>query len=130
VVVGTDSTLNHTFTLDATYSITLNVADGCGNVYTSSQTVNVLNTSLSTLRTAKISVYPSPANQYVNVSGLTGVAQIEIATVNGQAVKQVSNDFDKVKVFQINTSELVNGVYFIKTVTTQGVKVVKFDVAR
>ncbi|MCC7050816.1 MAG: T9SS type A sorting domain-containing protein, partial [Bacteroidia bacterium] len=128
-VAGTDTVLNHTFTLDGTYSVTLNVTDGCGNVYTSTQTVNVLNTSLSVLRNTKLAVYPSPANQYINVTGLTGTVLVEVATINGQVVKQVSNDFGKTAILQINTNELINGVYFVKVVSTQGVKTIKFSVA-
>lgn len=63
-----------------------------------------------------INLYPNPANQSVQISlnSFKGDAKIEIFDLNGRLMKSFKTDADH---FEINVSDLVNGLYIIKART-------------
>lgn len=75
----------------------------------------------------KVITYPNPANNEVNiyVNGGYEMSSYQIYNLAGQQVKQ---GYASGKSTQINISELLNGVYFVKVITDGGVvtkKIVK-----
>lgn len=59
----------------------------------------------------EIKVYPSPANNYVKVSGLNRAEKFSLYTVLGQEIKNGLTTNNQ----EINISNLASGVYFLKT---------------
>ena len=59
-----------------------------------------------------IQIYPNPARDYINIIGIENAETIEILSIMGKTIKLFKrNDIDNQ--FQINTSDLQNGVYII-----------------
>ena len=67
-----------------------------------------------------ISIYPNPATDILNVSGVEGVTSLVINDINGRTIKTV-NDASS-----INVSDLNAGVYFINITTENGNVTKKF----
>lgn len=67
-----------------------------------------------------ISIYPNPATDVLNVSGVEGVTSLVINDINGRTIKTV-NDASS-----INVSDLNAGVYFINITTDNGNVTKKF----
>jgi hypothetical protein len=63
------------------------------------------------------------------INGINSIATIEIVSTSGQLMRQITNDFTQIATIQVNTADLVNGVYFVRIITQEGVKVIKIDVA-
>jgi len=76
--------------------------------------------STNDILNTKLSVYPNPVNNMVNVSNSLNVLMnsVSITDINGRVVKNVvlSNVSDA----QINVAELNTGVYFLKIETNEG----------
>lgn len=75
----------------------------------------------------KVITYPNPANNEVNiyVNGGYEMSAYQVYNLAGQQIKQ---GYASGKTTQINISELLNGVYFVKVITDGGVvtkKIVK-----
>ncbi len=67
----------------------------------------------------KLSVYPNPTVNTVNVTSTAGVlSNVEISDINGRIVKNVK--IDNVNESQISVSELNTGVYMMKITSDQG----------
>lgn len=66
---------------------------------------------------ANVSVYPNPATDFINVSGLTEDATIQIFALNGQLVKTVDLAVGTAKVA---IDDLNAGAYIVKATTASG----------
>ncbi|MEA1875067.1 MAG: T9SS type A sorting domain-containing protein [Bacteroidota bacterium] len=76
-----------------------------------SQTVYVeINNSISTSNFAEISIYPSPAQNYLKIEGISN-AEIQIYNSTGKSVLQI-NDYQENQ--PIDVSDFANGIYLIK----------------
>ena len=74
-----------------------------------------------------VSIYPIPANDAVNVKMNTTIRQIGILSINGQ---QVSSSIVNNKEAVLNTSELSNGIYFLRIETTNGITMKKIQISK
>ncbi|MDH7447529.1 BspA family leucine-rich repeat surface protein [Aquimarina sp. 2201CG14-23] len=94
-----------------TYTIYYNATDTSGNMATEvTRTVNVVPVlSIEDLELDQVVITPNPANSYFQISGLSDAADINIYTVNGVMLKQIS----VTKIHRINIQELPVGVYFV-----------------
>ncbi len=72
------------------------------------------------------SIYPNPATEVVNVNSDYSITNIEMLNYVGQTVYNKQNV--DTKAAKINVSGLLNGVYFVKVTTTQGIRTVKITV--
>lgn len=79
----------------------------------------LLGTNTVSVESSKLSVYPNPAKDYVNItnSGSTIVEKVTIVDVNGRVVKTVTSNSNDVR---INISDLNTGVYFMNINTNEG----------
>lgn len=69
----------------------------------------VLNSSISSIENISANVWPNPTTEFVNIDlDLSDVKIVFIYNVEGQLVKQVSNDWNK-----INVSEMEAGIYYM-----------------
>jgi hypothetical protein len=132
VLSGNDTTLTKTFTQDGSYTIKLVVEGTCGAIDTTTQTVNIINTSLvNASNVIAVSVSPNPANSVVNVTA-AGIksAQILITNLNGQIVSESVVDFSVERVASVNTAEIAKGVYFVKVVSNKATSVTRLVINR
>jgi hypothetical protein len=70
--------------------------------------------------TVNVSLYPNPATDVLNVSGVENVTSLVINDINGRTIKTVNN------ITSINVSDLNAGVYFINITTENGNVTKKF----
>ncbi len=77
--------------------------------------------------TTNFSVYPNPATEVVNIKSSDNITNIEIMNYLGQTVYTKQNVDNKTA--KINVTGLMNGVYFVKVTTTQGIRTVKITVS-
>lgn len=76
--------------------------------------------STADFASSRLSVYPNPANNIVNISNNENILinKVSIVDINGRIVK--SSIFGGVASTQINISELNSGVYFMNIDTNEG----------
>ncbi len=76
-----------------------------------------------TLTTTKnITVYPNPFTNQITVSSETGLQKIELFHANGQVINNVSISD---KEFTLETSQLMNGIYFLQVTSLDGMEIIK-----
>lgn len=76
--------------------------------------------NFNTISTSKLSVYPNPVNNIVNISNTENllITKVSITDINGRTVKTVNTD--GVVETQINVAELNAGIYFMNIDTNEG----------
>lgn len=73
----------------------------------------------------KIKIYPNPANDFIQISGIESLnSNIIIVSINGKKIKEYK--FSELSEGKININNLSKGVYFIKVIEGQKVIVSKF----
>ena len=109
---------SHTYTATGTYDIELTVnRDTCVEVYTES--IVVINTSgISTFSDGPaVEIWPNPATDYLHIASAAEVYRVEIYNSIGQtAINSLNNE----KLLNINISDYLPGVYFVRITTSQG----------
>ena len=114
------------FTDDVIYTVTAQ-----GGIVTQPWTVIVdILTGVNDLNeNEKVTIYPNPANDVVNVKMNATISQIEIINLDGQLLLQsvFNNNNNEVTV---NTSGLNNGIYFLRIVTSDGAIMKKFQIIK
>ncbi|MCF8302127.1 MAG: T9SS type A sorting domain-containing protein [Bacteroidales bacterium] len=90
-----------------------------------SNTVEVTITGIDDVEAGKLSIYPVPANDFVNVESDVTVKSVRVMNHVGQLV--YSNDATD-KQFRINVSDFDAGVYFIQLETETGVVTKKISI--
>jgi len=79
-------------------------------------------TSTRELSSSNISIYPNPAEDVLNLTGVAEGTVIEIYNVNGQVQSQSIYSEGEV----INTQDLSAGIYFLRVINAQGNTNIKF----
>jgi len=74
---------------------------------------------------AILNVYPNPANENVNIVSLSKIKKISVNNLNGQTVLNTEAD---AYYYNLNTSELTTGVYFLQVETEKGTILKKLSV--
>lgn len=71
---------------------------------------------------SEVSIYPNPTNSVVNIKSSNEIKYLEIYDVSGRLVQtSLVNNLDSI----INISDRANGIYYLKVVTSEGIKVEK-----
>lgn len=65
-----------------------------------------------------LNIYPNPATSEISVSG-TGIKAIIFTNLMGQNIKTIDNPSQQ-ETLQINTSEMMRGIYLMQCTTTEG----------
>lgn len=80
--------------------------------------------SVDELNTIPFEIYPNPATNHINITGLTvkNNAAINIVDVTGKIIYQTSITQTNQ---QINISHFANGIYFLQVSATNGTKTIK-----
>ena len=66
-------------------------------------------------------LYPNPSNQFVNISGLTSNARISVFNVSGKLMLTETGN-------KVNTSSLIEGIYFVQINTGKTIQTLKLAV--
>jgi len=74
-----------------------------------------------------ISVFPNPASEWLNINCGIPVNQLSVSDLSGRNVLQTRPGGDAM---QVDISGLAPGMYFLQLVTSRGMAVRKFMVAR
>ena len=72
--------------------------------------------------TQNVNVYPNPFSNQITVSSETGLQKIELFHANGQVIENTSVSG---KEFTLETSQLMNGVYFLQVTNLVGMEIIK-----
>ena len=67
------------------------------------------------LEIKNVTIYPNPAREEVTVTGASNITFAIIYDIQGREILSVSNS-DGLSIFNINTSKLSKGAYFIKLI--------------
>jgi hypothetical protein len=94
-----------------TYSVTDNF--GCNYDTTISVVVNNCTDIENILNNKEFSICPNPAKDYIQIQSDKSINNIEILSVDGKLVKQITINNNS-----FNISDLDNGVYFVKVGNT------------
>ncbi len=78
-------------------------------------------TGIEVFNDSKISIYPNPATNWLNISSEKEILNAEIINIDGQLVKTISGNFNN-----IGIGDLSNGVYFVNIHTENGTETLKF----
>ncbi|MCG8581960.1 MAG: T9SS type A sorting domain-containing protein, partial [Bacteroidales bacterium] len=73
-------------------------------------------TSIINQKQNKISVYPNPAADVINIQSGIALKSVNIFTVGGVMVKSVEGE----SITQVNIAEIARGVYVVKTIDVNG----------
>ena len=113
---------------NTTYTVVGTNASGCTDTVT--KTIKTINctTGINYVGAYNdILVYPNPANNILFVGCKEKVSQMYITDILGNKIKQFVMDAEMVS---LDVSSLSNGVYFINTITSNGLSTKKFVMQR
>ncbi|HEY9123072.1 MAG TPA: alpha-amylase family glycosyl hydrolase [Bacteroidales bacterium] len=82
-----------------------------------------IRTAINSVDATKISIYPNPASDYINISSGSPIKSIDIYDINGRIVLKSVNIVDSESV---NVSNLKSGLYFVNAYTSKGTIKAKF----
>ncbi|MDB3907163.1 PKD domain-containing protein [Crocinitomicaceae bacterium] len=117
--------VNHTYSANNTYTITLIVTDDCG-ADTTTQTVTVSTIGLLDLEGETFVAYPNPANDVLNIQSAQNIIRVELMDMTGRMV--VSNEYNTKEV-EVKTSQLAEGQYTLRAIQEDGaVKITSIEV--
>ena len=117
----TANTLKISALADGEYTFDLETVDNSWNVSETKVTVTatVLTTAVIELD-AKLSVYPNPVSNVLNIKGIDNMKQIEVISLTGSVLKkQLGSE-------TIDVSDLNRGVYFLKVHTDKEIFTTRF----
>lgn len=133
---GTTSTEEnpvHIYATPGYYTVTLSVTNGCGT-RTRTRAINTIMIGIEDAASTQFSVFPNPTAGVLNIttaSDISGSIRIEITSVSGQRVMQMSqNGVLANGKITIDASALNQGMYYITIQTTEGRSVMRFNVIR
>jgi hypothetical protein len=86
-----------------------------------------IETDISEVRENALSVYPVPAGDFINFKLNNTINQVAVININGQVLLQsIVNENEGT----LSTSELKNGIYFLRIVSSKGVMMKKFQILK
>ncbi len=101
--------------------VTATAKDGSGVKGTATITISG-QVSVATTSVANIVAYPNPVTDMLYLKNASDVKSIEVININGSVIYELKNT----NANNISTSELMNGMYFLRVKTGNGVAVMRF----
>ena len=108
---STQAQPSHVYTNPGAYTITLVVANACGDFDTVTQTINVL--GIVELQDLGINVFPNPSTGKITITGLSAFIskEIELIDLTGRELGRVKIENN---IQQTEFSSVANGLYLIR----------------
>ncbi len=127
---STDMNVEHTYTQNDVYTISLKASNDCGES-TYQDSVNISNVGIVALDKTLIKMYPNPANQFVTIDLGEDYNMVQSISVIDNLGKQLIelNTIDK-PIVVLPTESLVSGVYFVNIVTNNNRVVLSLSVLK
>jgi PKD repeat protein len=130
---STDENPVHIYASPGYYTVTLSVTNGCGT-RTRTRAINTIMIGIEDAASTQFSVFPNPTAGILNItnaSDISGSIGIEITSVSGQRVMQMSQNgvFANGKI-TIDATALGQGMYYLTVQTSEGRSVMRFNVIR
>jgi hypothetical protein len=130
---STDENPVHIYASPGYYTVTLSVTNGCGT-RTRTRAINTIMIGIEDAASTQFSVFPNPTAGMLNItnaSDISGSIGIEITSVSGQRVMQMSQNgvFANGKI-TIDATALGQGMYYLTVQTSEGRSVMRFNVIR
>jgi PKD repeat protein len=107
-------------TVSGDYTVTVTDANGC----TAEETVTLIGTGIENMESSSLTIYPNPASDKLYVKAENTV--IETITIMDASGRIIFNENVQDDLNEINISDLVSGMYFIQTKTSESIVVNKF----
>ncbi len=103
------------------YTFSFETVDNHGNVSATKASVNatVLVSSANEM-SSRISVYPNPATNVLNIKGMDNIEKVEILGITGNIIKSLDGSNE------INVTELSRGAYILKVHSNKEVSTTRF----
>jgi len=104
----------------------INLTDGAtttdryGSKSSTNNTFNFASLKTTESVFANLSIFPNPVIDTIYINNVKNIDEINIINVNGQVVKQFTNDLEK-----LDVSELSSGVYFLSIISQDKMKRIK-----
>ena len=70
-----------------------------------------------------LSIYPNPANNFININANIDIINIKVFDINGRLISDEIHNSDSVV---LNTEKFSNGLYLMKIKTENGISIQKF----
>jgi hypothetical protein len=115
VNINTATNQSHTATQNGSYTVLVSNANGCN---ATSQSVNVNGVSIDEAYFLNVSIYPSPASDYITVETKELINSIIIYDLSGKQVKNLSNLKSLNEMVDVST--LPTATYHLQIITTEG----------
>ncbi len=105
---STDENPSFDYSIDGTYIVTLTVYSECESA-TYTDTVVINTTGINSISNSNISIFPNPANDFVNITTKNN-GNLQLIDINGKVLinTKVNNNI------KIDISDLNKGIYLIK----------------
>ena len=91
----------------------------------SGQNANSQIIKISSKPSAAISIYPNPAHDYINITGTTGVTEIQLADISGRVISSWKNTASSVS---LKIGEVGKGVYMLRLISNNGIETQKINI--
>jgi PKD repeat protein len=109
----------------AIYTVSLRVTNSIGNnTQTRNNYITVFMTGLDQFseKSNELLLYPNPANGILNIKSTVEISAIELYNLEGRLIMHHLNDqLQQNNTLSINTQELTNGLYLLKTTDINGI---------
>lgn len=128
---GNDNVQNpiYTYTTPGYFTVELITTNGAcmDTAYTNVMVYNTtgINENINTLL---LDAYPNPAKDYITLSGVINEGLVELINYSGKIIKRVR--VMKLNGYQMNISDIANGVYFIKYSSENKSEIKKIIISR
>jgi len=100
------------------------IEDGSTEVYTAVQTPAIGgSTSVETAHAPEVILFPNPADQFVNITGLTANTEIQLTDATGRILDRFPAEQASLR---YDTDHLPQGIYMFSVMTAQGLRTLRF----
>lgn len=124
------SSPTHTYTVNGNYTVRLYASSYCGVTF-DTMTVHIYSTSTNDLSSKKITVYPNPTNDVVNIDlgDAYWVESIHIVDILGKSINNTTLQ-QQIQHHQMQLTNLPAGQYFIRIKTDKGIYTEKITIIK
>ena len=121
---STEESPYHTYSVDGAYIVSLEVSNDCGTETFIDTVIIITLDNIADLYENSFFIYPNPAKTFVQISSDKFIiTNIKLMDISGKEI----NIYNKIanNIANIDVSELQNGIYFVKILTSKNLVIIK-----